>query len=190
MADSHENQCYEPEISTFPECSELDGQPDYKTESALALQWLKDGNKIYFDHKKTCFDVDKSLPNACGNTVRPIAVIVSCSDNRVSPELVFAQSIGRLFVIRIAGNTIDAPAMGSLEYALDQLRAPLVVVMGHQNCGAVKSAVEALKMQDTSRKGSIGAIIEPILPAVVDAGLDGEDVDKCAEKISGVWSTS
>lgn len=72
----------------------------------------------------------------------PFAVVVTCSDSRLSPELIFDQGIGDLFVIRTAGNIISGVEMGSIEYAVEHLGVQLVVVMGHENCGAVKAYVE------------------------------------------------
>src|SRR5574337_648976 len=71
----------------------------------------------------------------------PHAVIVTCSDSRVAPEIVFNQDLGHIFVVRTAGNVVDAVALGSIEYAVEHLHTPLVVVMGHESCGAVNAAV-------------------------------------------------
>jgi carbonic anhydrase len=80
----------------------------------------------------------------CGNTLaccqKPFAIILSCSDSRVPPEVVFDQGIGDLFIVRMAGNVATPAALGSIEYAVDHLGAKLVVVMGHQRCGAVQAA--------------------------------------------------
>lgn len=91
----------------------------------------------------------------------PYAVIVTCSDSRLSPELIFDQGLGDLFVVRVAGNTIDKVALGSIEYALEHLDAHLVVVMGHERCGAVDAA-----MKGGHAPGSIGAVVDPILAAI------------------------
>ena len=93
----------------------------------------------------------------------PFAVIVSCSDSRVPPELIFNQGLGDLFVVRVAGNVIDKIELGSVEYAVEHLKAPLIVVMGHENCGAVEAAVEA---SGKKQHGNIGAIINKIEPSV------------------------
>jgi len=71
----------------------------------------------------------------------PHSVIVTCSDSRVSPELIFDQNFGEIFVIRSAGNTIDENAIASIQYAVDHLKVPLVVVLGHEDCGAVNAAL-------------------------------------------------
>src|SRR4029434_7610609 len=78
------------------------------------------------------------------NAQRPFAVIVSCSDSRVPPEIVFDQGLGDLFVLRVAGNVIDDHSLGSIESAVDNWPVRLIVVLGHQRCGAVKAAKETI----------------------------------------------
>lgn len=105
---------------------------------------------------------------------KPFAVILTCSDSRVPPELLFDQSIGDLFVVRNAGNILDSASLGSIEYAVDHLHTPLVVVLGHDKCGAVKAAVDG-----GEAPGSIGAIIEKIKPSVekaLAAGISGDEL--------------
>jgi carbonic anhydrase len=86
----------------------------------------------------------------------------------VPPELLFGRGLGELFIVRNAGNTVDTVALGSIEYAVAELGVPLIVVMGHQRCGAVAAAVEVVE-KDTVFPGSIGQMIEPIVPAVLRA---------------------
>lgn len=105
---------------------------------------------------------------------KPFAVILTCSDSRVPPELLFDQSIGDLFVVRNAGNILDSASLSSIEYAVDHLHTPLVVVLGHDKCGAVKAAVDG-----GEAPGSIGAIIEKIKPSVekaLAAGISGDEL--------------
>ncbi len=96
---------------------------------------------------------------------KPHAVVVTCSDSRVSPEIIFDQDLGHIFVIRTAGNVVDSIAIGSIEYAVEHLHTPLIVVMGHESCGAVKAAIE----HKGKPEGNIGEIIKKILPAVKQA---------------------
>ena len=98
----------------------------------------------------------------------PFAAYVTCSDSRVPPELLFGRGLGELFIIRNAGNTVDTVALGSIEYAVAVLSVPLVVVMGHERCGAVDAATKVVKSNATF-PGSIGRMIEPIIPAVLQA---------------------
>lgn len=94
----------------------------------------------------------------------PFAVIVSCSDSRVPPEVIFDQGLGDLFVVRTAGEVQDNLTIASIEYAVDHLNVPLVIVLGHDACGAVEAAVEG-----GEAPGHIGSIVEAILPAVDEA---------------------
>lgn len=91
----------------------------------------------------------------------PPAVILSCSDSRVPPEVVFDQGLGDLFVVRVAGNVIDDDVLGSIEYAVEHAGATLIMVLGHERCGAVKAAV-----QGGAVEGHVGKLIEAIRPAL------------------------
>ena len=103
----------------------------------------------------------------------PKAIILSCSDSRVGPELVFDQSLGDIFVVRTAGNVADAVALGSIEYAVDHLHSPLLVVLGHQKCGAVIAACSGEKMPSKN----LDAIMEKIEPAVTHAKVHAKAED-------------
>ena len=94
----------------------------------------------------------------------PFAVIVGCSDSRVPPEIIFDQGLGDLFVIRLAGHVISDEALGSIEYALEHLGTRLIMVLGHDNCGAVTAAVKGGDIP-----GHIGSIVKAIAPAVKKA---------------------
>jgi len=95
----------------------------------------------------------------------PKVIILSCSDSRVGPELIFDQSLGDIFVVRTAGNVADPIALGSIEYAVDHIHSPLLVVLGHQKCGAVSAACSGSKMPSPN----LEAIVEKISPAVAQA---------------------
>jgi carbonic anhydrase len=104
----------------------------------------------------------------------PSAVVLSCSDSRVPPELIFDQGFGDIFVVRVAGNVADSVALGSIEYAVEHLNVPLIVVMGHDKCGAVAATVKGGEPE-----GNIRSIVERISPAVSKAkasGKTGEDL--------------
>jgi carbonic anhydrase len=113
--------------------------------------------------------VERRLDQAGGQT--PFAIIVSCSDSRVGPEVVFDQGLGDLFVVRTAGEVVTDVAMGSIEYAAAHLGCPLIMVMGHEKCGAVKATVEG-----GEAPGSIGSIVKLIKPAVEKAKGQGGDL--------------
>lgn len=95
----------------------------------------------------------------------PNVIILSCSDSRVSPEVIFDQSLGDLFVVRTAGNIADPVALGSIEYAVDHIHSPLLVVLGHTKCGAVTAACSGEKMPSPN----LDAIVTKISPAVTQA---------------------
>ena len=105
---------------------------------------------------------------------KPFAIVVGCADSRTSPELLFDQGIGDLFVVRLAGNVVDDAALGSVEFAVAQLGARLIVVLGHEKCGAVSAAVDAVKGAPAA-PGHIGSIVEAIKPAA--ASVSGEAGD-------------
>jgi carbonic anhydrase len=110
----------------------------------------------------------------------PPVIILSCSDSRVSPELTFDQSLGDLFVIRAAGNVADPVGLGSIEYAVDHFHSPLLVVLGHQKCGAVIAACSGAKMPSRN----LDAIMNKIGPAVAQAKTyaKGDDLVESAIK--------
>lgn len=140
--------------------------PSLTPDQALAA--LKKGNRDFLAGRPNLQDPDGRRRLEIARAQYPIAVLVSCSDSRVPPELLFGRGLGELFIIRNAGNTIDTVAMGSLEYAVAELNVPLVVVMGHERCGAVAAAVSVVE-DGTTFPGSIGNMVEPIIPAVLDA---------------------
>jgi carbonic anhydrase len=110
----------------------------------------------------------------------PVAAVVGCADSRVAPELIFDQGIGDLFVVRVAGNVVSgggALVKGSVEYAVAELGVPLVLVLGHSQCGAVKAAIQHLDAND-ALPGSIGDLVAAIKPAVAEAkGRAGDLLD-------------
>ena len=107
-----------------------------------ALQKLKDGNLAYRTARTAGGDVSAELrARTCAEGQNPYAIVVTCSDSRVIPEAIFSAGIGDLFVIRVAGNVIDDHQLGSIEYAASHLGSRLVVVLGHDHCGAVDAAI-------------------------------------------------
>ena len=110
-------------------------------DAARALERLMQGNQRFVNDltSKSHRDADRRIEVAKGQ--HPIAIVVCCSDSRVPPEHVFDVGLGDIFVIRVAGNVLDAVGLGSIEYAAAHLHVPLVVVMGHERCGAVAAAI-------------------------------------------------
>ncbi|PYY16638.1 MAG: carbonic anhydrase [Acidobacteria bacterium] len=106
-----------------------------------------------------------SLRRKLASGQHPNVIVLSCSDSRVAPELVFDQTLGELFVIRTAGNVADPVGLGSIEYAVDHIHSPVLVVLGHQRCGAVTAACSGDKMPSRN----LEAIVDKINPAVTKA---------------------
>ncbi len=122
------------------------------------------GNKRFVQGERTgvCNRVDVDL-GAMVQSQSPIAAVLSCSDSRVPPEHVLDKKIGEVFVVRVAGKVPGPSVIGSLEYAILHLKVPLLLVLGHEGCGAVKAALEGV---GTGAKGALGELIREIEPAV------------------------
>ncbi len=133
-----------------------------------ALTWLTEGNAAFLASPVAqAYDREQAL--ASGQS--PIAVIVGCSDSRAAPEILFNCRLGDLFVVRVAGATVDT-AQGSIEYGVQYLHCPLVVVLGHSNCGAVQAATQMV-IEHADPQGAIKDVVLPIVPAVLRAQAAG-----------------
>ena len=136
-----------------------------------ALQLLKDGNERFAADRSEHKDLSQKRRQELVKGQQPIAVVLACADSRVAPELIFNQGLGDIFVLRVAGNIADPFVLGSVEYAVEHLHAPLVVVLGHEKCGAVSAAMETEKPG-----GNLGMVINDVyvgkqLPEKTEAGL-------------------
>ena len=129
-----------------------------------SLKKLMDGNRRFVSETYDRGDISPGRRAEISKGQRPFAVIVDCSDSRVVPEFIFDQGLGDLFVIRTAGNIVDDIAIGSVEYAVKHLGVRLVLVLGHDDCGAVIATVAGGKAE-----GHIDAILQAIRPAVAVA---------------------
>jgi carbonic anhydrase len=147
-----------------------------------ALQKLMDGNKQYAEDKLTnSVRCDTAARAELANSQKPFAIILSCSDSRVPPEMIFNKGLGEIFVVRVAGNVSDPTVLGSIEYAAEHLGSPLIMVLGHERCGAVKATVDAKGKTTGSR--NIDGIVKSIaasLPAASKVCCQGNG--KCAEQ--------
>jgi len=136
------------------------------TTADEALKRLMDGNARFVADATITLGEDKARRLDTAEHQSPFAIVVGCSDSRVPPELLFDQGIGDIFTVRVAGNTAAAPAvMGSIEYAAEHLGSLIVVVLGHESCGAVKATIDHV-LNGASEHGSIPSLVEPIVPAV------------------------
>jgi carbonic anhydrase len=144
-----------------------------------ALQELLDGNRRFAADRITAFEKDLAILKQ--NTIdkqEPFAAVLSCADSRVPVELVFDQTIGHIFVTRVAGNFVTPEIIASLEYGALVLGTKVILVMGHANCGAVKATIQAKEVP-----GQISALYAHIQPAVDQAGTDLEAATKANAKI-------
>ncbi|MFA5110984.1 MAG: carbonic anhydrase [Desulfobaccales bacterium] len=139
-----------------------------------SVRILKDGNARYLEGKSQHLHQDRARRAlTAGQGQHPLATVLTCSDSRVPVEIIFDQGIGDLFVVRVAGNVASVDEIGSMEYAVDHLATPLVVVLGHTQCGAVTAVLDGDKLPP-----NIAALVEPIKPAVDKARQDHPDAAK------------
>lgn len=130
-------------------------------DAKMALEKLMQGNQRYVTSTTVCHQDWSVKRAAVAKAQSPFAIIISCSDSRVPPELIFDQTLGALFVVRVAGNVLDDFAIGSIEYGVNILGANLVLVLGHSNCGAVDAA-----LRGKSFDNHIQSVLTAIQPAV------------------------
>jgi carbonic anhydrase len=152
-----------------------------------ALQAMMDGNKRFTQGQMTSFNDDlKLLKEKTSESQAPFAAVLSCADSRVPVELVFDQTIGHLFVCRVAGNIATAALIASLEYGVAVLGTKAIMVLGHGNCGAVDATIKAKAVP-----GQISALYRSIRPAVEQAGSNLEAAIKANAKIqAGLLASS
>lgn len=133
-------------------------------DAAAALRTLQEGNARYASnqHRERDFSVNR-MKLVKGQ--QPIAAILSCADSRVSPELLFDQSPGDIFVTRVAGNFINTDGLASTEYAIEFLGTPLVFVLGHSSCGAVGAAIKVME-EDIDLPGLLPELVQPLFRPV------------------------
>ena len=143
-----------------------------------ALEKIKAGNKKFLTVPDLCTVKINENRSAIAKTQSPWATILTCADSRVSPELVFGGvGLGEFFVCRNAGNVADTAVMGSIEYSIEHLGTPLVVVMGHSRCGGIQAACDVVE-KGTTLPGSIKGMVDAILPAAqAMKGKSGDYVD-------------
>jgi carbonic anhydrase len=156
-----------------PLCARADAPSTVNADDAL--RQLQAGNQRYVDGKLNSVTSEELARRRAelAQGQKPFAVVVCCSDSRVGPEIVFDQELGNIFVVRTAGEVLDAAGLGSVEYAVAHLGSPLIVVLGHEHCGAVAAAVA-----DAKEPGHIAAVVKAIRPAVKRTeGLKGDPVE-------------
>lgn len=141
------------------------------------LDELIEGNLRFFEGKRACPNASPARRREVAEGQLPAAIVVSCSDSRVPPEVLFDRGIGDIFVVRTAGNVIDDTALGSIEYAVAHLSVRLIVVMGHSRCGAVGAALGG-----DGAEGHIGSVTKALMPAVEDTRVREGDAHDLASR--------
>jgi carbonic anhydrase len=152
-----------------PRLGTNDTEP-YPGNAAEALARLKNGNQRFIDDKPRHAHEKASWRSLLVETQKPFATVVGCSDSRVPPELIFDVGFGDLFIIRLAGNIIAEDVIGSLQYAVAHLHTPVVVILGHEGCGAVTATVEEM-LHKASEPEHIESLIKSIKPGLKNLDL-------------------
>jgi carbonic anhydrase len=130
-----------------------------------ALRLLMEGNQRWVASRpdRPNQSIERRTEVAGGQ--RPFAIVFSCIDSRVPPELIFDRGLGDLFVVRTAGHVIDNAALGSMEFGVEEIHVPLIVVLGHERCGAVVASIEA-EEQHATAPGHIAHLVDGIRPSI------------------------
>lgn len=159
------------------------GGPTTSVTADEALAKLKAGNEKYVKGPELCAVQLNAQRDHVAKGQTPWATIVSCADSRVPPELLFGGlGVGELFVARNAGNMVDTATMGTIEYGSGVLGVPLIVVLGHERCGAVAAACEVVE-KNTKFPASIGPMVNAIVPAAMAVkGKPGDFVDNAVRE--------
>jgi carbonic anhydrase len=142
-----------------------------------ALTRLREGNRRFVTGQSSTAALSRSAREALVAGQEPFAIILGCSDSRVPAELVFDQSFGDLFVIRVAGNIVAPSQVGSVEFAASRFGTRLVVVMGHSQCGAITATLEELQGLATSQSRNLRSIVERVRPSVETLLNGRRDID-------------
>jgi carbonic anhydrase len=151
----------------------------YSAAAKVALENLLAGNKRFVRGERAprAFDLRREKLVA---GQKPLAIVLGCSDSRVSPATLFDQNLGEIFVVRTAGQVLDGTALASIEYAVDHLQAPLLVILGHEHCGAVTAAI----LHEGKAQGNIGLLLGKIQPAIDRARQLNTAPEKLVEKVT------
>lgn len=171
--------------------SSTNNNSQYKTEDIQitnaddALARLKAGNERFVNNKSELINVTSERRDELLDHQSPYAIVVSCSDSRVTPTTVFNAGLGEIFDIRIAGNVVDDDGLGSIEYAVEHLNTPLIVVMGHEKCGAVTAAYDKLK-NNTPVEGKLNSLVDKMIPNITDADSLNDAINENADAFADV----
>jgi carbonic anhydrase len=151
-------------------------------DAAAGLQRLKAGNLRFSSGKSQHTDQDVRRIKEIAPAQRPFATVLGCSDSRVPPEVIFDQGLGDLFTVRVAGNIVSTEVLGSVEYAALHLHTQLIVVVGHEDCGAVKAALTEASAR-TSEPPAIQTLLAPIEAVVREAHVSGTSAAQMTQAV-------
>ena len=158
----------------------MSDETDGRRTPAQAWAELLAGNDRFASGNATNADQGADRRATVAQSQHPFALVFGCGDSRVSAEIVFDQGLGRLFVVRTAGHVVDSGVLGSVEFGVGPLAIPLVVVLGHDSCGAVKATVDAVE-SGVLPAGFVRDIVERVTPSVLAAQRAGrtspEDIE-------------
>lgn len=161
-----------PQGTTAKEPSHDEATPKVSPTEALAR--LKAGNQRFVASKLQHPRQTAKRRTELATSQHPFAIVLGCADSRTPPELVFDQGLGDVFVVRVAGNVLNDETVGSIEYAVEHLGAQLIVVLGHERCGAIKAARETIAAK-AEAPGHIQSLVKALAPAVeATTGADAE----------------
>ena len=167
----------------------MSSNPELAVSADEALQRLKRGNERFLAGTARFPTVQKEVLAELAKSQKPYATILSCSDSRVPPELIFDAGFGELFIVRVAGNVLSPEVAGSLQYAGRHLHTPLFVVLGHTGCGAVAAAVDT-QLRGTRQLSRIQLLVDSIVPglAELDSHLPPEAMLAAAVEANVRWT--
>lgn len=154
--------------------------PDEPLPPEQALKLLGEGNLRYLAHDATNPPDYKKERKELVDGQHPYAIVLSCSDSRVPPEIVFDETLGKIFVSRVAGNVADPTELGSIEYAADHRYSRLLFVMAHQSCGAVKTTMDVVKTGKNPDSPNLMALVNSIKPSLDLKRLDSNNKEDVA----------
>jgi carbonic anhydrase len=146
-------------------------------DAEKALQFLLEGNARFASNAMQHPNLTVERRNEVVAGQKPFAVVLTCSDSRTPPEIIFDRGIGDLFVVRTAGNVTGEVTLGSIELAVEEFGVPLIMVLGHQNCGAIKLAIS-----QADYSGHMGTVMSRIKPAVLMAQKQPGELEENAAK--------
>lgn len=142
------------------------------TNPATAWKSLQEGNERFVAGKPAHPSQSVEHRASLADYQRPTAVVFGCADSRVAAEIIFDQGLGDMFVVRTAGHVIDSAVLGSIEYAVAVLEVPLIVVLGHDSCGAVQATLQALD-DGVIPRGYVRDLVERVTPSILTGRRDG-----------------